>query len=78
MLRVVTNDDSRAEMRSAITEICADGAGRMLAAALEAAVDAYVTALAGERDETGRRLVVRNRHAQPRTVTTGAGDLRAA
>jgi hypothetical protein len=29
--------------------------------------------LAGERDEGGRRLVVRNGHAQPREVLTAAG-----
>ena len=40
MLRVVTDDDGRAETRSAIDEICAEGARRMLAAALEAEVDA--------------------------------------
>jgi transposase-like protein len=75
MLRVVTDDDRRAEMRSAIDEICAEGARRMLAAALEAEVDAYVAALAGELDEEGRRLVVRNGHAVPRRVTTGAGAI---
>jgi putative transposase len=75
MLRVVTDDESRAEMRSAIDEICAEGARRMLAAALEAEVDAYVSALASERDERGRRLVVRNGHAEPRRVTTGAGAI---
>jgi len=75
MLRVVTNDGSRAEMRSAIDEICAEGARRMLAAALEAEVDGYITALADERDGRGRRLVVRNGHAEPRTVTTGAGAI---
>ena len=71
MLRVVTDDDARAEMRSAIDEICAEGARRMLAAALEAEVDAYITALADERDERGRRLVVRIGHAEARTLTTG-------
>jgi putative transposase len=47
----------------------------MLAAALEAEVDAYLAELAGERDERGRRLVVRNGHAQPRRVMTGAGPI---
>lgn len=45
----------------------------MLAAALEAEVNAYIAELAGERDESGRRLVVRNGHHQPRKVTTSAG-----
>ena len=37
----------------------------MLAAALEAEVDDYLAAHAAERDEQGRRLVVRNGHAAP-------------
>jgi putative transposase len=49
-----------------LDEIVREGARRMLAAALEAEVDAYVQAHVGERDERGRRLVVRNGHAEPR------------
>jgi transposase-like protein len=45
----------------------------MLAAALEAEVDAYLAELADERDQRGRRMVVRNGHAQPRQVMTSAG-----
>ena len=73
MLRVVTDGEGGgAETRSALDEIVLHGAQRMLAAALEAEVDAY---LAGERDERGRRLVVRNGHAEPRTITTAAGRI---
>ncbi|GAC1620691.1 MAG: IS256 family transposase [Candidatus Elarobacter sp.] len=51
----------------------------MLAVALEAEADAYIEALADQVDEDGKRLVVRNGHARPRTITTGAGriDIRA-
>jgi transposase-like protein len=45
----------------------------MLAAALEAEVDDYLAVHAAERDEHGRRLVVRNGHARQRQVTTAAG-----
>jgi transposase-like protein len=45
----------------------------MLAAALQAEVDAYIERFAGERDEHGRRLVVRNGTAETRTVLTSAG-----
>jgi transposase-like protein len=58
---------------SLIDEIVRDGARRMLAAALEAEVAAYIAAHLGELDERGRRLVVRNGHAQPRQVLTAAG-----
>ena len=47
----------------------------MLAAALEAEVDAYVSALSDELDEQGHRLVVRNGHAVARSLVTGAGPI---
>src|SRR4051812_32408742 len=50
-----------------------DGARRMLAAALEAEVAAYIAVQADQIDECGRRLVVRNGRAQPREVLTSAG-----
>jgi transposase-like protein len=58
---------------SLIDEIVREGARRMLAEALRAEVDAYIAAFAGERDEGGRRLVVRNGCHQPREVLTSAG-----
>jgi transposase-like protein len=76
MLRVHVEEDAGAELSAGLDAIVTEGARRMLAAALEAEVDAYVSALAAERDETtGRRLVVRNGHAEPRTIVTGAGPL---
>ena len=42
MLRVVTDDDGRAEMRRRWMRSVREGARRMLAAALEAEVDAYI------------------------------------
>jgi transposase-like protein len=73
----VVPEDGSAEGGSAslIDGIVRDGARRMLAAALEAEVDAYLAEFAGERDERGRRLVVRNGHAQPRQVSTAAGTV---
>jgi transposase-like protein len=58
---------------SLIDELVREGARRMLAAALEAEVAAYIAAHAGELDERGRRLVVRNGRAEPRQVLTAAG-----
>ena len=45
---------------SVIDELVREGARRMLAEALQAEVDAYIARFADERDENGRRLVVRN------------------
>ena len=77
MLTVVTNVEDAlagsADGGSLIDEIVRDGARRMLAAALEAEVAAYIATHAAELDEHGHRLVVRNGHAVPRQVLTSAG-----
>ena len=78
MLTVVPGDGSGHEggkdgSPSLIDEIVREGARRMLAEALQAEVDAYIAAHAAERDEDGRRLVVRNGYHQPREVLTSAG-----
>src|SRR5947207_1261204 len=78
MLTVVPGDgsgheDGKGASPSLIDEIVREGARRMLAEALQAEVDAYIVAHAAERDENGRRLVVRNGYHQPREVLTSAG-----
>jgi putative transposase len=75
VLRVVTDESTRGEAASTLDEICREGARRMLAAALEAEADAYIAELVGELDDGGRRLVTRNGHARPRTITTGSGPI---
>jgi transposase-like protein len=56
-----------------IDELVREGARRMLAEALAAEVDAYIAQFRDERDENGRRLVVRNGSHQTREVLTSAG-----
>ena len=73
VLTVVAEDGSRREDVSLLDDVVREGARRMLTAALEAEVDAYLAELASERDGRGRRLVVRNGHAQAREVMTAAG-----
>jgi hypothetical protein len=45
----------------------------MPAEALQAEVEGYIAQFVAERDENGRRLVVRNGCRQPREVLTSAG-----
>jgi putative transposase len=78
MLTVAVDEDASTKLALGLDEICREGARRMLAAALEAEVDAYTAALVDEVDERGRRLVVRNGHARPRVVATGAGPIEVA
>ena len=56
-----------------IDQIVREGARRMLAEALQAEVEDYIARFVHERDEHGRRLVVRNGSHQPREVLTSAG-----
>src|SRR5512132_2766141 len=73
MLKVVADEAAREDLAAGLDEIVREGARRMLAAALEEEVAAYIAVHAAERDGDGRRLVVRNGHARPRRVTTAAG-----
>jgi transposase-like protein len=79
MLTVVADPDvtpaaaAAASSVSPIDEIVREGARRMLAAALEAEVAAYIAAHADQLDVDGHRLVVRNGHAVGRQVLTSSG-----
>jgi putative transposase len=78
MLRVVADGPARDELAAELDEIVREGARRMLAAALEAEVEAYVAGFVGQVGADGCRLVVRNGHARPRSVTTAAGVIEVA
>jgi transposase-like protein len=58
-----------------LTEVLRNGAQRMLAAALEAEVAAYLAQHESALDESGHRLVVRNGHCPERTIQTGLGSV---
>ena len=58
-----------------LDELARTGAQRMLRAALEAEVAAYLAAHREQRDEDGTALVVRNGHARSRKVTVGSGTI---
>jgi len=75
MLRVAVEMTPDAERSATLDELVAEGARRMLAAALEAEVEGYVSSLADELDDRGHRLVVRNGHAVARSLVTGAGPI---
>ena len=72
--RAADADDTRREGgASLIDDLVREGARRMLAEALQAEVDGYIARFAAERDEHGRRLVVRNGTHQTREVLISAG-----
>src|SRR3954465_449460 len=63
------------EIAVTLDELAREGACRMIAAALRAETDEYVERFARERDEDGKRLVVRNGRARERRVTVGSGTV---
>jgi putative transposase len=58
-----------------LDDLAREGARRMIAAALRVEADEYVAAFTEERDERGRRQVVRNGRGKERRVTVGSGTL---
>lgn len=60
---------------SMLDGIVREGARRMLAAALEAEVAAYIGEHADQLDQDGNRLVVRNGRHQAREVLTSSGAI---
>jgi transposase-like protein len=75
VLTVVAENGSVRDGVSLLDDVVREGARRMLAAALEAEVDGYLADLAEQRDQDGRRLVVRNGYHRARQVATTAGAI---
>lgn len=74
----VAGDEVRGEEidgRSLLDEIAREGARRMLAAALEVEVAAYLDLHHDEQDAEGHALVVRNGKGRTRRITLGAGTI---
>ena len=69
----VGEDDE--EVAVTLDELAREGARRMIATALEAEVAEYIERFADERDEDGKRVVVRNGRARERRVTVGSGTV---
>jgi putative transposase len=63
------------EIAVTLDDLAREGARRMIAAALEAEVDEYMSSFVDELDEHGKRLVVRNGRARERRVTVGSGTV---
>jgi putative transposase len=77
MLKVIRDGaDEQAEGLSlGLDDLAREGARRMLVAALDAEVAAYLERHRGVRDAEGHALVVRNGKARPRQVTMGSGTV---
>ena len=63
------------DQKSPLDEIVREGARRMLQAAIDNDVDAFIAQHAERRDEQGRRQVVKNGSLPKREILTGAGAI---
>jgi putative transposase len=63
------------EGKSPLDELVREGARRMLQAAMDAEVEAFLDRYRDRRDEQGRRLVVKNGTLPSREILTGAGPI---
>ena len=63
------------ETQSSLESMLLDGARRMLQAALEMEVSAYLEASKAQRDAAGHQAVVHNGHHRARTLVTGVGPI---
>ena len=74
MLTLVSQDSrDTQEIASSLDELARRGALQTIESALAEEVSAYLSKFKDERDEAGRKLVVRNGRGRSRRVTTGAG-----
>ncbi len=74
-MKIVRDSEQDVECKSVLDEIVRQGAQEMLKAALEMEVEDFIKRHEKERDEKGRRFVVRNGYLPTRSVLTGAGPL---
>jgi len=71
----IQTEGKNQEARSALDELCLEGARRMLHRALELEVEHYLDRHREARGESGHALVTRNGKARPRKVTIGSGTM---
>src|SRR3954466_9545276 len=74
--RLPVGEGDEVEVALSLDALAREGARRMIATALEAEVADYIDRFAGNLDEDGHRLVVRNGRARERKLTVGSGTVK--
>ena len=59
----------------ALSDLLRQGARQIIASAVEAELNAFLSQYQGLRDDAGRQAVVRNGYLPARTITTGVGEV---
>ena len=73
--KVIALEKPGEDNKDSLTEVLREGARKMLAQAVEAEVEVFLTAHCSKRDGFGRRQVVRNGYLPERTIQSGIGDI---
>jgi len=63
------------EVQDPLTEVLREGARKMLALAIEAEVEEFISQYHTLKDEGGRRAIVRNGYPKERDILTGLGSI---
>ncbi len=63
------------EVQDPLTEVLREGARKMLALAIEAEVEEFISQYHTLKDEGGRRAIVRNGYLPERDILTGLGSI---
>jgi putative transposase len=69
------SSETTATFHDALSELIRNGARQLLAQAVEAELQEFLSEYAERRDEQGRQAVVRNGYLPERTIQTGVGDV---
>jgi len=72
---VTTENQAEEGKKSLLEEIIREGAGKLLQAAVEHEVSAYIDMFKELKDENGRRMVVRHGFLPERALLTGVGSI---
>jgi putative transposase len=72
----VVSLEERAESKSPLEQLIAEGARKMLQVAIENEVEEYLKGYQGKRTPEHRAVVVRNGYLPERDLVTGAGPLK--
>jgi transposase-like protein len=67
--------ESSSPFRDALTELVCKGARQIIAQAVEAELQEFLTQYESLKDEQGRQGVVRNGYLPERTILTGIGEV---
>lgn len=75
MESILTENKTKENGSDLLTELCREGARKILAAALEAEVAEFINQYTNLKDDSGHQAVVRNGYHPERTIQTGIGDI---